>query len=72
MQLACTAAKLDEAQARILKLKTAAAITDAGRQALKQEPSDTNAYQEKMTQRGDGGGGGGDIVSTVLTDSMEA
>ena len=34
MQLACTAAKLDEAQARILKLKTAAAITDAGRQRL--------------------------------------
>ena len=49
MQLACTAAKLDEAQARILKLETAAAVTDAGRQALKQQLSDANAYNEKMT-----------------------
>ena len=67
MQLACTAAKLDEAQASILKLETAAAITDASRQALKKELSDANTYQEKMTQRGGGGGGGGgDIVNTVL------
>jgi chromosome segregation ATPase len=49
LQLACTAAKLDEAQARILKLETAAAVMDAGRQALKQQLSDANAYHEKMT-----------------------
>jgi chromosome segregation ATPase len=49
LQLACAAAKLDEAQARILKLETAAAVTDAGRQALKQQLSDANAYNEKMT-----------------------
>jgi chromosome segregation ATPase len=49
LQLACTAAKLYEAQARILKLETAAAVKEERRKELEQQLSDANVCQEKMT-----------------------